>query len=78
MPPPHRPRSYDRWEGGTGPWEAKLAIHDLEAAWNANQVYDSVEELAKAMQAQLAVLANSPVAVEQPGVQAALEENMKI
>ena len=42
-----------------GPWEAKLAINDLEAAWNANQVNDSVEELAKAMQALLAELANS-------------------
>ena len=56
---PHRPRSYDRWEGGSRPWEAKLAINDLEAARDANQVYDSIEELAKAMQAQLAVLADS-------------------
>ena len=53
---PHRPRSFARWSGTGG---AKAAADDLHAAWTANQVYDSVEALAGALQAQLATLAGA-------------------
>jgi hypothetical protein len=57
---PHRPRSFARGPGiGPDPGDAKAAADDLAAAWAANQVYNSVEELAHALHAQLAVLAGA-------------------
>ena len=55
---PHRPRSFER-SVSAEPGDAKAAANDLAAAWTANQVYDSVEDLAMAMQAQLAALAGA-------------------
>ena len=56
---PHRPRSFERGTVGPGLEDAKAAADDLQAAWAANRVYDSVEELACAMQAQLAAMAGA-------------------
>jgi len=54
---PHRPRGFERGSAvEERPDDPKAAADDLAAAWAANQVYDSVEELAHALHAQLATL----------------------
>jgi hypothetical protein len=45
---------------GSAPGDAKAAADDLEAAWAAHLVYESVEELAWALRAQLAALTGAP------------------
>ncbi len=52
----HCPSSFARC---SGPGDAKAAVDDLHAAWTANQVHDSIEALAGALQAQLAALAGA-------------------
>ncbi len=55
----HRPRGFASRANAAaaGSWDAQAALDDLAAATAARRVYASVDALADAMQAQLAVLA---------------------
>jgi hypothetical protein len=53
---PPRPRGFASVGGA---WDARAALADLRAAQDADKVYDSVDALAAAMQAQLAALAGA-------------------
>ena len=57
---PSRPRSSGRVGACAGSWDARALTDDLAAGLAADWVYDSVDELAWAMQTQLATLAGSP------------------
>ena len=57
---PHGPRSCGRVDACAGSWDARTLADDLPAGLAADPVYDSVDELAWAIRAQLAALAVSP------------------
>ena len=53
---PHRLRSFGTGRGTPGSWDAQRTLDDLVAEQDAERVYASVDEMARAMQAQLATL----------------------
>ena len=57
---PPRPRTGCRVGACAGSWDARALADDLAAGLAADRVYDPVDELPRAMQAQLATLAGSP------------------
>ena len=56
---PHRPRTFAHDAASTASWDAQATMADLVAAVAAERVYESVDELARAMHGQLATLAAS-------------------
>ena len=57
---PYQPRSTGHDTAYPASWDARRTADDYAARLAADRVYDSIDELALAMQAQLAALAGSP------------------